>query len=32
MGALSAAEFCRDLGLQEIILVGDAESVVKGYI
>ena len=29
MGALplSAAEFYRDLGLQEIILVGDAESV-----
>lgn len=29
MGALNAIEFCRDLGLQDIILEGDAESAVK---
>jgi ribonuclease HI len=29
MGALKAIEFCRELGLQDIILEGDAEIVVR---
>jgi ribonuclease HI len=32
MGALVAAEFCRELGLREIILEGDSKLVVEAIL